>query len=167
MNIIDAILNEIELEAANTRKMLERAPQEKFAWQPHAKSMTLCGLVSHIAEIPTWVKPILEQDELVIDLEKYVPPSYASVAELLQRFDKNIGEAKEAMAGQSDERLMGLWRLKVGEQSVFELPRVAVLRGMILSHSVHHRGQLSVYLRLNDVPLPPLYGPTADEQPGH
>jgi len=80
MNIIDPILNEFELEAANTRKMLERAPEAKFAWQPHAKSMTLCGLVSHIAEIPVWVKPILEQDELAIDIEKYVPPSHESVA---------------------------------------------------------------------------------------
>ena len=163
MAMIEPIIMEFSSEAATTRKLLERMPEDKFAWKPHDKSMTLGLLGSHIVETSTWLRPILEQDEMQFDTESYVPVVYETVAELLDAFDKRMAEAVEVMQGQSDEHLMATWRMVVNGQPMFEMPRIAVIRGMILNHTVHHRGQLSVYLRLNDVPLPSIYGPSADE----
>ena len=167
MNFIDPILKEFTYEMANTRKVLERAPMEKHAWKPHDKSMSLGQLASHVAESPTWAKPIVDQDELSLDLSGYKPPYYPTGAELLAAFDAAVAGAKQAMQGRSNEMLMVPWRLKVGGQVIFELPRVAVIRSMVLNHIIHHRGQLTVYLRLLNVPLCALYGPTADERMPH
>ena len=163
MGMIEPIIMEFSSEAATTRKLLERLPEDKFGWQPHDKSMSLGLLGSHIVEAATWLKLILEQDEMQFDRDSYVPVVYETVAELLDAFDKGMAEAVEVMQGQSDENLMATWRMAVDGKQMFEMPRIAVIRGMILNHIVHHRGQLSVYLRLNDVPVPSIYGPSADD----
>lgn len=164
MNIIDSLLQEFTYEAGQTRKTLERAPEDKFGWKPHEKSMTLGQLVSHLAETPGWVVPTLEQTQLVFDMEKFKPWTAASTAELLSQFDSKLIEAQKAMKGVSNDHLMQPWALYMGDHKLFELPRVTVLRSMILNHSVHHRGQLTVYLRLLGIPVPSIYGPSADEQ---
>lgn len=162
MNIIDPILMEFTHEAGITRRLLERVPDEQLGWKPHEKSMSMGRLASHIAEIPTFVAAILGQDELILP-GSYTPLNAGSTAEILEAFDKNVAMATEMMQGQSNERLMQPWRLKKGEHVVFEMPRIGVIRGLVLNHSVHHRGQLSVYVRMHDVPLPSIYGPSADE----
>ena len=164
MDIIDPIAMEFVQEAATTRRMLERVPEEHFGWRPHARSMSLITLASHIAEIPSWVAAILEQDELTLDLDEYAPRIAANRVELIDLFEQNVRAASRLMKGHTNEHMMQLWRMKVAGERKFELPRVAVMRAMVLNHIVHHRGQLSVYLRLKDVPLPPVYGPTADEE---
>lgn len=165
MGIIEPILEEFTQESANTRRILTRVPEEHFAWKPHAKSMPLGHLASHLAEIPQWVGAILTQEEIDIDPETYSPWRAKSQAEMVEAFDGHVAKAKEAMAGQADDALLTPWRLKMKGQVRFEMPRCRVLRGMILNHSIHHRGQLEVYLRLKDVPLPAIYGPSADEEP--
>ena len=163
MNLIDPILLELSYEAATTRKMLERVPEAQLAWKPHEKSMSLARLATHLAEIPGWIHGILDQDEFVIGATSYTPPTASSVVEILDMFDKNVAALSEHLTNQTNERLMATWRLKKGDQVLVEMPRLAMIRTLLLSHSIHHRGQLSVYLRLHDVPLPPVYGPTADE----
>ena len=164
MKIIEPIQLEFSHETALTRKMLGRAPEAHFAWKPHTKSMTLGRLAGHIAEIPGWVSHILTTEEMVIDMDKYKPFEPATLSDLLKVFDANVASAAECMKGRSDAILNATWRLKVGDRVVFELPRVAVIRLMVLNHMIHHRGQLSVYLRLRDVPVPATYGPSADER---
>jgi uncharacterized damage-inducible protein DinB len=162
MNLTELILAELRQEAATTRKMLERVPDESFAWQPHEKSMTLGRLAAHVAGLHgTWLKTSLTQDEF--DLADSLPLKAESVSDILAAFDQNVSDAIEILQTQSDERLFTTWRLKRGGQVLFELPRWAVLRSMVINHIIHHRGQLSVYLRLLNVPLPSVYGPTADE----
>lgn len=163
MNLIDPIIEEFNHEMATTRKLLERVPEEHFAWKPHPKSMSLAELASHITDSISWTGVLLGQDELVFDPEEYKPYRASSRADLLKTFDANVGQAGEQMKGQQNERLMTTWRMKSGDQVVFEMPRIAALRGFIISHTIHHRGQLDVYLRLKDVPLPQIYGPSADE----
>jgi len=167
MNIIDSLRMELLEEAKATRQMLERAPQDKFGWKPHEKSMTLGRLASHVAEIPGWTSEVLTKDEMVFDPATYKPVQCASTKELLALFDDKMAQAEKDMAGVSDARMMQSWRLKTGDKVVFEAPRVVVIRSMMLNHAVHHRGQLSVYLRLLEVPLPPVYGPTADDRMGN
>lgn len=162
MNLTEQILTELRQEAATTRKMLERVPQESLAWQPHEKSMTLGRLAAHVAGLyGTWLKTTLSQDEF--DLADSLPLKADSVSDILEAFDQNVSDATALLQAQSDERLFTTWRLKRGGQVLFEMPRWAVLRSMVINHIIHHRGQLSVYLRLLDVPLPSVYGPTADE----
>ena len=165
MAIADALLGELVHEAAATRRMLERTPMDKADWKPHTKSMTLGRLVSHIAEISGWMGPTVNREEMVMDLASYKPKVYSNVQALLAGFDATVDEAKKALHGKTDAELMVLWRFKAGDKVIFELPRIAVIRSMILNHLIHHRGQLSVYLRLNGVPLPSVYGPSADESP--
>jgi uncharacterized damage-inducible protein DinB len=159
----EALSLELELESKTTRKLLERVPEDAFDWKPHEKSMTLGQLASHLAENPNWVTPILEMEEMGVDAD-YKPYLAASSAELLDRFDSNTEQAIEALKSQSDEDLMTLWRFVAGGEVKMEMPRAAVIRTVILNHSYHHRGQLSVYLRLRDVPIPSIYGPSADEE---
>jgi len=163
--IIDAIMMEFDQEAANTRRALERVPEDKLTWKPHEKSMTLGVLASHLAEIPGWTKETLTLDEFVMDPTTYVPWIAQNNAELLERFDQRVAVAREVMKGYPDSKMPNTWRMKMGDQPIMEMPRIAVLRAMILSHTVHHRAQLGVYLRLLDVPVPAIYGPSADEQP--
>jgi len=162
MALTDALLPEFDHEMATTRKLLERLPEARLGWKPHDRSMTLGRLATHLAEIPQWSRHIICEDE--IDLKgAYQPNEQRSVAAILALFDASVAESRKAMAGKSDAELMATWTFKVQGKTMFTMPRVAVMRSMLFNHMVHHRGQLSVYLRLNDVPLPAIYGPSADE----
>ncbi|HSK73126.1 MAG TPA: DinB family protein [Pyrinomonadaceae bacterium] len=163
MTLGQTLAAELKHEAVSTRKMLERVPEDKFDWQPHEKSMKLGRLASHVAEISHWVNAALTQDELDFATSDYKPETANSARDLVEIFDKTVGEAAGLLENVSDEDIMRKWRLRNGEKIFFELPKIAVIRSMVLNHLIHHRGQLSVYLRLNDVPLPSVYGPTADE----
>jgi len=162
MKISDALLPEFDMEMANTRRALERVPDDKWSWKPHEKSGTAGWLAGHISNLPGWATVTVNMDELDIQPGFKLPEVHNS-AELLANFDKQAGEARAALAGASDEHLMQPWSLKVQGKVIFTMPRVAVLRNMVFNHIVHHRGQLTVYLRLNDLPVPALYGPSADE----
>lgn len=161
MSLSKALAEELQQEAVATRKMLERVPQDAFDWKPHEKSTTLGGLASHIAQLPGMVVPILTMDEL--DFGNFEPFMPASVSELVGKFDKNIADAVGQLKEQPDEHLLKTWRMLSNGKVFFEMPRAAFIRSVMLNHLIHHRGQLSVYLRLRDVPLPSVYGPTADE----
>ena len=163
MSICGPLAAEMQQEAKTTRRILERVPEESFAWKPHEKSMSLGRLAAHVAELPELVIPALKQDEFDFgsgDFKPFVPETNA---ELLERFDRNISAALEALQQQPDERMGDNWKLRSGDHVLFEMPRALVVRFVGLNHVVHHRGQLSVYLRLLDVPLPSIYGPSADE----
>ncbi len=163
MPLSAALLPEFDHEMANTRRTLERVPENRFDWRPHQKSMTMGRLSGHLAELPFWGVMTLQRD--FIDLAH--PEGQALVAtsraQALEAFDKNVGASRAAIAAASDEQLMKPWTLRMGEKVIFTLPRIAVLRAMVMNHMIHHRAQLGVYLRLNDVPVPSIYGPSADE----
>ena|ERR1041385_3208958 len=163
MKISEMLLPEFDHEMENTRKILDCVPEDKFAWKPHAKSMTLGRLASHVAEMPQWSLFTINQDKLELTPDMK-PFNAATKAELMGTLDKNAAAAREAIAGASDEHLGKIWTLIYAGQPVFAMPRAAVLRSMVMSHMIHHRGQLSVYLRLNDVPIPGMYGPSADNK---
>ena len=157
-----AILPEFDHEMANTRKSLERVPEDKLSFKPHAKSMSLGALATHLATINHWSEAIVGLDSF--DVGNAPPnPELKSRAEILATFDKNTATARKAIASATDGDLMKPWSLKAGGQTIFTQPRIGVLRGFILNHTIHHRAQLGVYLRLNDVPVPSIYGPSADE----
>jgi uncharacterized damage-inducible protein DinB len=164
MAIKDVMLSEFDHEMANTRKTLERVPEEKFAWKPHQKSGTMIWLANHIAEMPGWSKYTFEHESLDLAAGGERPPEPKSRKELLEKFDTNLALGREALAAATDAQMMAIWTLKSGAQTIFSLPRAAVFRTMIMNHLIHHRAQLTVYLRLNDVPVPALYGPSADEK---
>lgn len=163
MSMIGPVIMELQHEAGNTRRVLERIPEDRFDWQPHPKSMSFGRLASHVAEIPGCMIPTLDLDEFVMKMSDFKPVVAASRAELLALHDGCVAKAVESMQGRSDAHLLATWRMVMDGKTALELPRIGVIRGMILNHIVHHRGQLTVYLRLNDVPLPGLYGPSADE----
>jgi uncharacterized damage-inducible protein DinB len=164
MAITDALLPEFDKEMTTTRKLLERVPEDKFAWKPHQKSMSLVELATHLATLPSWGAVTLNQGE--IDMGGANPnTAVVSRADLLARFDKNVADTRAALAGKSDAEMMAPWSLKQNGQTLFTMPKTAVWRSFVVNHLVHHRGQLSVYLRLNDVPVPAMYGPSADEAP--
>jgi uncharacterized damage-inducible protein DinB len=166
MKISDSILPEFDNEMANTRKTLERCPEDKYGWKPHQKSWPMASLATHLANLPGWATMTLAQDSLDIAPDGNQPQPDAPVKtkdELLAKFDKSSSEARAAIADASDEQLMQPWSLLMTGRTIFTMPRIAVLRGMVFNHIIHHRGQLTVYLRLNDVPVPALYGPSADE----
>jgi Uncharacterized protein conserved in bacteria len=166
MSISDTLLPEFEHEMANTRKTLERIPEDKFDWKPHEKSTTMGGLGSHLANLPSWANLSLNEDSFDMNPPDGPPartPQATSLKELLETFDKNLATAREAIAGASDEQFFKTWSLLSGGKEIFTLPRIAVLRSFVMNHSIHHRAQLGVYLRLNDVPVPSIYGPSADE----
>jgi uncharacterized damage-inducible protein DinB len=160
MNPIDAIVAELKIEARSTRRMLERVPPESLGWRPHEKSSTLGKVAGHIADIPGLFMVPLLQDEC--DYNTYRSTT-GTVPEILGTFDVNIARAKETLGALTAEQLLAPWRYRRGERIIFELPRFVVIRSTTLNHLIHHRGQLSVYLRMLGVPLPPIYGPTADE----
>jgi len=160
------IMPEFEQEMANTRRTLERVPDKKFEWKPHEKSTSLGGLATHLANIPSWTTHTFEKDELDI-APPGAPPFRLEqaklTADLLAAFDKNVSAARAPLASATDERWFGKWSLLSGGNTIMTLPRAAVMRGFVLSHLIHHRAQLGVYLRLLDVPVPAIYGPSADE----
>jgi uncharacterized damage-inducible protein DinB len=167
MSIATTILPEFNHEMANTRKLLERVPEEQSAWRPHPKSYSLGDLAVHIANIPTWVPITLRQDELDFSspgAKKDPKRVFDTRKALLEVFDDNVVKAVSAIADTSDEEMKKPWALKNRGAVVFSLPRVAVLRSFVMNHLIHHRGQLTVYLRLKNVPLPAIYGNTADEK---
>lgn len=162
-NIATALVAEMEHEAAVTRTCLERVPADKFDWKPHEKSMTFGRLASHIAEMFGWTPPTLEHAELDFSKMDYKPFEPKTTEELVEFLDKNVAEAIAALKSSSDERFMENWTMRNGEQVYFTMPKVAVMRSFVMNHVIHHRGQLSVYLRLNDIAVPAIYGPSADE----
>jgi len=163
MTLNESLIAELQMEAASTRKMIERVPEKSFDWKPHDKSMTLGRLAYHISENPQWVSVTVDKDEIDFAANDYVPKEAKTSAELLKVFDESLAEAVECLKNASDEKLMGNWTMRNGDTVYFTMPKIAVLRSFVLNHIVHHRGQLSVYLRMLDVPLPQIYGPTADE----
>jgi len=166
MAMNQAMLPEFDNEMANARKTLERVPDGKFDWKPHAKSMSMGALASHIASIPQWGKMTMDTPSLDVNPPggpAMQPPVLKTRAEVLTFFDKNVPEARAAIAAASDQALMTPWSLLSGGKTILTMPRVAVLRGFVLNHLIHHRAQLGVYLRLNDIAVPAIYGPSADE----
>jgi uncharacterized damage-inducible protein DinB len=164
MPLVDALLPEFDHEMAVTRKLLERVPEDKLAWKPHPKSMALGPLAQHVATIPMWGSMTLNRTEL--DLGGSQPlPAMTTRAELLNAFDQNVRDTRAALVGRGDAELMAAWTLKNSGKTIFSMPRAAVWRGFVMSHHIHHRAQLAVYLRMNDVPIPSMYGPSADENP--
>jgi uncharacterized damage-inducible protein DinB len=166
MPVSHTLLPEFDQEMAHTRKTLERIPDDKFSWKPHERSMTLGRLATHVAEIPGWARVAIEQDSLDLappGAPPHQPAVMNSRQEILDLFDKNSSEARAAIAHCPDDRWMQRWSLLMGGQNMFTMPRTAVVRGIVLNHLIHHRAQLGVYLRLNDIPVPSIYGPSADE----
>ena len=166
MTLSEMLLPEFDQEMVYTRRTLERVPEDKFGWKPHEKSMTLGRLAIHLAELPSWAIFTINEDELDIapvGAPPYQPPKVNSRKELLTLFDKNAAATRPVIAGAKDAHLLKPWSLLAAGKTIFTLPRFTVLRGTVMNHIVHHRAQLGVFLRLNNIPLPAIYGPSADE----
>ncbi|MCX6599913.1 MAG: DinB family protein [Acidobacteria bacterium] len=163
MTLQASFLGEFDMEMASTRKALERIPTDKLTWRPHEKSFTLASLAGHLIELPGWAKSTIVADELNLKgpFDRKPPESTEQILEI---FDRNVAAARELLAATNDATLLENWTLKVEDKTMFTMPRTQVLRGFVLSHTIHHRGQLTVYLRLLDVAVPAIYGPTADEK---
>jgi uncharacterized damage-inducible protein DinB len=167
MSIAQMLLPEFDQEMANTRKALERIPEDKLSWKPDPKSMTMGRLAGHIAEMPNWAAMTMTTESLDINpggqraFEALVATSRAQV---LTEFDKSVASARGAIESASDQHLMQNWQLLADGQALLSMPRTGVLRAMVMNHTIHHRGQLTVYYRLNGVPVPGMYGPSADER---
>ncbi len=169
MTIAQGFLAYFDPEMKNTRRMLERVPDEALDYKPHPKSMAMGKLAGHIAEMVEWGATTAAHDSFDIQppdgppLEQFSP---TSVKEILERFDNAVAQTAEAVAAVDDDGMRQQWTLFKAGSVIFAMPRIAVLQTMILSHMVHHRAQLGVYLRLNDIPIPGMYGPSADEPQG-
>ena len=166
MSISEALLPEFDQEMANTRRTLERIPEDKFDWKPHEKSMPLGDLAVHLATMVGWTAETIKQDSLDIAPvggPAYEQPKASSRSEIVEMFDKGVAVARAAIEGASDEELVKPWTLLSGGKEILTMPKIGVIRGFVMSHSIHHRAQLGVYLRLNDIPVPAIYGPSADE----
>lgn len=161
MSIKTALINELKHEAQNTRKLLERVPEEHFTYKPHEKSTTLQRLATHIAEIPVWTVRALTTEEF--DAASLSPYMAVDSAELLRIHEETVKAAEAALSSASDEEFMKTWTLRRGAHTIFTLPKAAIIRNMSSNHLYHHRGQLTVYLRLLHVPVPGIYGPSADD----
>lgn len=161
--INESFIAELQNEAKSTRRLLERVPFDNPDWKPHEKSMTLKVLSAHVAELPDWINYTINAPELDFATTDYKPKDIRSADDLVKLHDKVVASAAESLKNCTDGQMMENWTLRDGEQVFFTMPRVAVLRGMCFNHLYHHRGQLTVYLRLLGVPLPGIYGPTADE----
>lgn len=158
------MLPEFDHEFAETRKTLERVPDDRFDWKPHEKSFSLRDLATHLSNIPEWLPITLDTEELDFTASSFEPFVPKSTAEILDRFDGAVEAARKALAGATPDQLAETWTLKSDGEEVFTMPKGAVLRSFVFSHNVHHRAQLGMYLRLLDVPVPGPYGPSADEQ---
>jgi uncharacterized damage-inducible protein DinB len=166
MTLAEMLLPEFDSEMKTTRKYLERFPANQADYKPHEKSMSMARLASHVAEMPTWATATFTADEMDLNPPGGAPhnrPAYRTSAELLAFFDKNVAEARAAIAGASDADHARGWSLKSAGKTYFTMPKGVVLRTFVFSHIIHHRAQLGVYYRLNDVKVPATYGPTADE----
>ena len=161
MSIGQSMLGEFDQEMATTRRVLERIPSEKGTWKPHEKSFSVGHLAQLVARMPGWIP--LTVNHAKLDLSQGAPYSYETTAALLEDFDRNVREARDALSNVTDEQMHQPWALTMGDKTLMTMPRGAVVRQNI-SHLVHHRGQLTVYLRLLDIPVPSVYGPTADER---
>ena len=162
MSIAESLLGEYDNEMANTRKYLERVPDGKGDWKPHPKNFTLAKLANHVATLPGWAVETMNKDGLDISNFK-MPEPVATTAELLTVFDKNAADGRAAIADAPDTAYFKDWALTGNGQTFFSMPRIAVLRSFMMNHLIHHRAQLGLYLRLNEVAIPGLYGPSADE----
>ncbi|HEY8549619.1 MAG TPA: DinB family protein [Vicinamibacterales bacterium] len=165
MTIAQSLLPEFDSETTITRTLLERVPENQPDWRPHEKSMSLGHLAMHIASLPNLAIATLANDEFDVSPPGATgsrTPAWTSRANALSMFDANVKAARETLAGIPDEAMLATWTLKRGGTTMFSIPRLAAFRNMVMNHLIHHRGQLSVYLRLNDVPLPSIYGPSAD-----
>ncbi len=164
MTMAESLLPEFDREMGVTRRLLERVPDGVFGWKPHEKSMTLGRLAEHLAELPQWCTITIVRDG--IDMATGRPPGYQSPATrdaVVAMFDTNVAEARTTLTSRTDAELMAPWTLSAQGKEIFTMPKAAVLRNFVMNHMVHHRGQLSVYLRLQNVPIPSMYGPSADE----
>lgn len=161
MAFVDQFLPEFDREMSTTRSLLERVPLDKASWKPHAKSRSLGQIAAHLAGLAHFGALISTMTEFNVASGEDAPPANTT-QQLLGQFDENVASSRRALASLKEDELGTPWTLKAGDHVVFTLPRVVVLRTLLMSHSIHHRGQLSVYLRLLDVPLPAIYGPTAD-----
>jgi uncharacterized damage-inducible protein DinB len=160
---LDMLKEELDREAGTTRRLLAALPDDRLDWRPHARSFTARGLASHIVECFWWGEAILTGDQYDFDPVTHPPYEPASVQDVLARFDTLAASCREALGRADVDRMMRPWRMKVQGRVHVELPRVSALRDFLLNHVIHHRGQLSVYLRLLDVPVPGAYGPSADQ----
>lgn len=166
MTLGQSLLPEFEQEMQNTRKVLERCPDEKWNWKPHEKSGTVGWLACHVANMVSWLPYTIQTEELdyaPVGGPSYQPPKITNRKEALAEFDKNVADARTALQTVSDAEMMKTWRLLAGGHEIFAMPRIAAIRGMVLNHHIHHRAQLTVYFRLLNVAVPGLYGPSADE----
>jgi uncharacterized damage-inducible protein DinB len=166
MAMNEPLMMELQHEAESTRKMLERLPKEKLSWKPHEKSMSLGRLAMHLAEIPGWVNATLLADELDFSKMDYKMTEATSSEEVVKIFDEKLASALDVLKNTEDATMMNMWTMRDGETIYFTMPKIAVLRSFVYSHLIHHRGQMSVYLRLLDVPVPGSYGPSADDTMG-
>ena len=165
MTIAQGLLQELEQEAKTTRRLLERVPDSRTSWRPHEKSWTLGELAMHIAMVPGGVAEFVAQPSPVQAPEFPTAPAAPNTTELLRQFDDSLAKAKTILTGMDDATATATWRMQAGERELMAMPRAAFLRMVMLNHWYHHRGQLSVYLRFLGVPLPSIYGPSADENP--
>ena len=168
MTLSERLLPEFDAEMKNTRRTLERVPEDKFDFKPHPKSGSMIWLAGHLANLPEWATMTITTDTLDFNppggTPYTPPPAPKSVAELLAAFDRNVAGARAAIAGASDEHLAKSWSALNAGQTVICMPRIDCLRSWVMNHNIHHRAQLGVYLRLNDVPVPAIYGDSADEK---
>ena len=163
MSIGQSMLGELDYELANTRRTLERIPENRLEWKPDPKSMSLGALAGHITEMVGWGTMILTTDHLDMNPGDHKPLVATSAHQLTSLLDENTAKLRSTLAATSDDDMMKNWALKIGGNTLFDMPRVACIRSMIMNHLIHHRAQLGVYLRLNDIPVPAIYGPSADE----
>lgn len=163
MGMNEVFIAEMQQEAAATRKLLERVPMDKANWTPHPKSMKLGNLAHHVSELLGWTMVTLDQDELDFAKWEYKPVVPKTTEELVKNFDEKLENSIACLKKAEDAKFMENWTMRNGEQIFFTLPKAAVLRSFVFNHEIHHRAQLGVYLRMLDIPLPGMYGPTADE----
>ncbi|MCK6447946.1 MAG: DinB family protein [Planctomycetes bacterium] len=164
MPIAQSLLPEFEMEAAVTRKVLERVPEQRFDWKPHPKSFSMHDLAAHVANIFSWGPLTIATKELDVS-QPFPKRRFETTAQLVADFDKNVAEYRAALTKATDAALGETWTFRAGSTVFFTQPKVGVLRGFVMNHLIHHRGQLSVYLRLCDAPVPSIYGPSADDDP--
>lgn len=163
MSLSEVLAAELKQEAATTRKMLERLPASEFDWKPHERSTSFGRLATHVVEMTGWLATIIQKEQIDFAAGDYVPKTAKTTEELVEMFDNALSKCFDALRDVPDEHFMQPWTLRNGEQVFFQLPRIAAIRGMCFNHLIHHRGQLSVYMRLKNIPVPSMYGPSADE----